>query len=139
MTVKREDLVAAAHAGVLQYSEVDSLLVFLTMRDVTTRKQGDRRARPGRKRAWLMYYFAGILAIALATGLGMMFVSPGVATLGVFTALWFTVLYAVVAMGSAAWLGIRAGGVIRGMFSVFLVALMPLAIIAAQQMMRVVL
>lgn len=138
MNVKREDLVAAANAGVLHYKEVDSLLIFLAQREVTTRKTGDA-AEPGRRRPWLSYYLAGILAIAVATVCGYFLISRSVLELGMFTAGWFTIIYALSSIGSAAWLGIRNGGIVRGIFSVFLVALMPLAIVAAQQMMRLVL
>jgi hypothetical protein len=139
MIVKREDLVAAAHAGVLHYKEVDSLLIFLAQREMTAKKVDEEAQTQRTRRAWFMYYLAGMLAIGVATLCGFFFISHNVASFGAFAALWFTVLYAVCAMGAAAWMGIRGGGVIRGIFSVFLVALMPVAIVVAQEMMRLVL
>lgn len=138
MIVKREDLVAAAHAGVLHYKEVDSLLIFLAQREMTAKKADDELQSRRMRRAWFMYYLAGMLAIGVATVCGTLFLSPTVVSFGAFAALWFTVLYGLCAMGAAAWFGIRGGGVLRGMFSVFLIALMPVAILAAQQMMRLV-
>lgn len=138
MIVKREDLVAAAHAGVLHYKEVDTLLIFLAQREMTAKKVDEQEQSQRTRRAWLMYYMAGMLAIGAATLCGLLFVSKSMVSLGAFTALWFTVLYALCAMGAAAWFGIRGGGVLSGVFSVFLIALMPLAIVAAQEVMRLV-
>lgn len=138
MIVKREDLVAAAHAGVLHYKEVDALLIFLAQRELTAKKVDEEQQSRRMRRAWFVYYLAGMLAIAVATACGVQFVSPRVLSFGAFVALWFTVLYGLCAVGAAAWFGIRGGRVLRGMFSVFLIALMPVAILAAQQMMRLV-
>ncbi|HYD78564.1 MAG TPA: hypothetical protein VEC06_02050 [Paucimonas sp.] len=136
MIVKREDLVAAAHAGVLHYKEVDSLLIFLAQREMTAKKADEQQQSLRGRRAWLMYYLAGMLAIGVATLCSYLFVSKAMLSLGAFAALWFTLIYALSAMGAAAWLGWRRGGVVRGMFSVFLIALMPLAILLAQEMMQ---
>jgi hypothetical protein len=139
MIVKREDLVAAAHAGVLHYKEVDSLLIFLAQREVTAKKVDEEQQQHRTRRAWIMYYLAGMLAIGVATLCSVLFVSQHAVSLGAFAALWFTVIYGLSAMGAAAWMGIRGGGVLRGIFSVFLIALMPVAIVAAKEMMRLVL
>jgi hypothetical protein len=138
MIVKREDLMAAANAGVLHYKEVDSLLIFLAQREMTAKKVDEEQQLHRTRRAWFMYYLAGMLAIGMATLCGVVFVSPNVISLGAFAALWFTVIYGLSAMGAAAWMGIR-GGVLRGIFSVFLIALIPVAIVAAKEMMRLVL
>ncbi len=135
MTVKREDLIAAANAGVLHYSDVDSLLIFLRLREVTAQKASEAR-KPSRWNSphW-KYYLGGMLAIAVATLLGMGFMSPTIGRLGAMAALWFTLIYALCAIGATAWFGIRGGNVLVGMCSVLLIALMPLGIVALQQLM----
>lgn len=135
MTVKREDLLAAANAGVLHYTEVDTLLVFLRGREVTAQKESESHKESRWKSPHWKYYLGGMLAIAIATLFGMWFMSPAIGRLGAIAALWFTLIYVLCAIGAAAWFGLRGGSVLVGMFSVLLIALMPLAIVALQQVM----
>jgi hypothetical protein len=69
MIVKREDLVAAAYAGVLRFKEVDSLLVFLAQREANAKKD-DRQAMHVR-RPWLRYVVGGALLLGTATALAL--------------------------------------------------------------------
>jgi hypothetical protein len=134
MTVRREDLIAAADAGVLHYAEVDSLLIYLRQREMTAQKADPGREQSGWSRPHWKYYLSGMLAIGIVTLLGIWLISPAVSRLGVLAALSFTLIYALCAIGASAWFGLRGGRVAVGIFSVLLIALMPLAIVALQQM-----
>jgi hypothetical protein len=69
MIVKREDLVAAAYAGVLRFKEVDSLLVFLAQREASTKK--DDRLIMHIRRPWMRYLVGGMLLLGTATALAL--------------------------------------------------------------------
>jgi hypothetical protein len=69
MIVKREDLVAAAYAGVLRFKEVDSLLVFLAQREASTKK--DDRPIMHIRRPWMRYVVGGMLLLGTATALAL--------------------------------------------------------------------
>jgi hypothetical protein len=72
MIVKREDLVAAAYAGVLRFKEVDSLLVFLAQREASTKKD-DRQIMHIMhiRRPWMRYLVGGMLLLGTATALAL--------------------------------------------------------------------
>jgi hypothetical protein len=69
MIVKREDLVAAAHAGVLHFKEVDSLLIFLAQREMTAKKADERQQASRTRRFWLGATFAGVIAAAVGVSM----------------------------------------------------------------------
>jgi hypothetical protein len=134
MTVKRDDLLAAATAGVLHYGEVDRLLIFLAQREATVNKNTEPRERRARwKPTHLMYYLAGLLAIGTATLFGTLFAIPEVGAMGLIAVLWFTLLYGVCAIGAAAWFDIRRGILPTGVFAVLVIALTPLGVLALQR------
>jgi hypothetical protein len=137
MSVKREDLLAAATAGVLHYGEVDRLLIFLARREITSQKiHGPQKKTMPRKGFHLMYYLAGILAIGIATLCGTLLSSREVGSLGLVAVVWFTLLYALCAVGATAWFDMRGGSVPIALFAVLVIALMPLAVFALQRVME---
>lgn len=137
MTVKREDLLAAATAGILHYGEIDPLLIFLAQREATIRKSAtpNEQALTGWKGFHWIAYFGGVLAISLVTLVGMLFSMRGAVSLGVMAVLWFSLVYALCAIGATAWFNLRAGNVPIGVFAVLVMALMPVAVFALQRMM----
>lgn len=136
MTIKREDLLAAATAGVLHYGEIDSLLIFLAQREATIRKLTEPKDKPaGWKRAHWMYYLGGVLAIGATTLFGMLFSTREVGSLGLVAVLWFSLVYALCAIGATAWFDLRGGSVPIGLFAVLVIALMPLVVFALKRMM----
>lgn len=134
MTVKREDLLAAATAGVLHYGEIDSLLIFLAQREATIRKLTTVTEMPaaGMRTHW-MYYLGGVLAIAVATLFGMLFSTRNVGSLGLVAVLWFSLVYVLCAIGATAWFDMRGRRVLIGLFVVLAIALMPLAVFALRR------
>lgn len=134
MTVKREDLLAAATAGVLHYGEIDSLLIFLAQREATIRKLTTVTEMPAEgMRAHWMYYLGGVLAIAVATLFGMLFSTRNVGSLGLVAVLWFSLVYVLCAIGATAWFDMRGRRVLIGLFVVLAIALMPLAVFALRR------
>ena len=134
MTVKREDLLAAATAGVLHYGEIDSLLIFLAQREATIRKLTTVTEKPAEgMRAHWMYYLGGVLAIAVATLFGMLFSTRNVGSLGLVAVLWFSLVYVLCAIGATAWFDVRGRRVLIGLFVVLAIALMPLAVFALRR------
>jgi hypothetical protein len=137
MAIKREDLMAAATAGVLHYGEIDPLLIFLAQREANVKKMTQQHIPPSRnKRSLWLYYLGGILAISIATLLGAIFLTQDVISLGLVALLWFSLLYALCAIGVAAWTDIRKGSVPLGLFIVLIIALMPLAVFALQRVVE---
>lgn len=95
MNIRREDLEAAAAVGILQYREVDSLLVFLLQRDVRSRRMelsGQARPQSGRIRSafgWLLM-LAGLAAAAL---LAFQVTGQAVQSLGVGVLFFLALIY----------------------------------------------
>jgi len=137
MTVKREDLLAAATAGILHYGEVDPLLIFLAQREATIKKSAAPNEQPltGWKGFHWIAYFGGVFAIGLVTLVGTLFSMHGAVSLGVMAVLWFSLVYALCAVGASAWFNLRAGNVPLGLFAVLAIALMPVVVFALQRAM----
>lgn len=137
MTVKREDLLAAATAGILHYGEIDPLLIFLAQREATIRKSAAPNEQP--LTSWKGFhwiaYLGGVLAISLVTLVGMLFSMRGAVSLGLMAVLWFSLVYALCAIGATAWFNLRAGSVPIGLFAVLVIALMPVGVFALQRLM----
>lgn len=127
MTIKREDLQAAADAGVLNPAEIDGLLVFLTQR--FARKPQVLAARfTG---THVLYYLGGMLAIGAAS----LFATLAVEAAGMGALFVLSVLYAFVAVGIAAKLEKHGFGIPAGIFATLAVALVPLAVFALQHVL----
>lgn len=136
--IQRDDLVAAAAVGLLQYRQIDPLLIFLLQRDV--REQ--RAALLARPRAtWasrahlLLSYMAGALAIVTAA----LFAAHAAESPGIGAFIIFISLYATGALGLASWFKRRGLAVpmrILATLAIALAPLVPLAVFALQQAIR---
>ncbi|MES2536031.1 MAG: hypothetical protein V4632_09190 [Pseudomonadota bacterium] len=133
MTVKREDLAAAAAEGVLQYTQIEPVLIFLLRRDVqmhrTSAFREQKGARFSGRRA--LCSMAAILAIGLAMALVAFHTRLASDVLGISGLVWFITLYGLFAVAMAAsferW---RFGSAAR-IVCTAVIALAPLAILAS--------
>jgi hypothetical protein len=135
MNIRREDLEAAAAVGILQYREVDSLLVFLLQRDVRSRRMelsGQANAHPGRIRGalgWLIM-LGGLAAAAV---LAFQFTGQAVQSLGVGVLFFLALIYAA---GTFALTTFSRGDVLGNrarMMLTLLFGAVPLAVFALQR------
>lgn len=124
--LKREDLQAAADAGVLDPREIDGLLAFLSQRD-----QQAQRGTPRFSGTHVLYYLGGMLAISAAS----LFATLAVEALGMGALLVLSVLYALAAVGVAVALEKRGLGIPAGIFATLAIALVPLAVFALQHVL----
>jgi len=138
MTVNREDLLAAASVGVLQYKQVEPVLVFLLQRDVNLQRRamlaekGPLRVKPRH----LLLYAVALIGLAMVAMLIGWYTRLAVQALGMGGLLWFIGLYAALTIGMAAWFERRKMAPPVRIFSTSVIALMPLAVFAAQQLFR---
>ncbi|WP_136418586.1 DUF2157 domain-containing protein [Herbaspirillum sp. ST 5-3] len=126
MMLKREDLQAAADAGVLDPREIDGLLAFLLQRH-----QQAQSTTPHFSGSHVLYYLGGMLAISAVT----LFTTLAVEALGMGALLVLSVLYALVAVGAAVVLEKRGHGIPAGIFATLTIALVPLAVFALQHVL----
>jgi hypothetical protein len=135
MTVKREDLLAAAAVGVLQYTQVDPLLIFLLQRDVNLQRGAMLRKKSAARMSGkhVLGYMAAILGIGIATSLIAYYTKLAFDALGVGGLLWFIALYALFTVAMATWFERRQIGVSARIFSTSVIALLPLAVFASHQ------
>lgn len=127
MTIKREDLQAAADAGVLNPSEIDGLLAFLAQRFAKSPQRSEARFTG----THVLYYLGGMLAIGAAS----LFTTLAVEALGMGALLVLSVLYALAAIGIAAKLEKHGFGIPAGIFATLAIALVPLAVFALQHVL----
>jgi hypothetical protein len=71
MTVKREDLMAAAAAGLLPASQVDTMLIFLRQRDIVQQREqrqaaGAQQVHAGVRGSQALLYLLAVLALGCA-------------------------------------------------------------------------
>ncbi|HJV86290.1 MAG TPA: DUF2157 domain-containing protein [Noviherbaspirillum sp.] len=126
MLLKREDLQAAADAGVLDPREIDGLLSFLTRRELQAQHGSARFSA-----THILYNLGGMLAISAAS----LFTTLAVEALGMTALLVLSVLYAIAAIGIAAMLEKRGFGIPAGIFATLAIALVPLAVFALQHVL----
>jgi cytochrome c oxidase assembly factor CtaG len=136
MTIRRDDLVAAAAAGLLQYRQIDPLLVFLLQRDITARREA-MLAKASKRQFHGLYallsFTVAVLAVVTAVMFSMLFASRAVYSLGSSAYVLFALLYMVAGLAIAAWFRRRGYcGRIRLLFAVVM-ASVPLAVVALQQ------
>jgi hypothetical protein len=132
MTIRRDDLVAAAALDLLQYRQIDPLLVFLLQRDVRAKRQALLvQARPSRLQV-ILSYAAVLLAVLTGALFAVLFTTRAVQSMGVGALFFFTLLYAIGALGLAFWFK-RIGycGRVR-MLSAVIMTSVPLAVFALQ-------
>jgi hypothetical protein len=136
MTIRRDDLVAAAAAGLLQYRQVDPLLVFLLQRDITAKRQAmlsEVSPRPFRGLYAVLSFLVAVLAVVTAIMFSVLFSSRAVHALGGGAHVVFAFLYLVGGLALAAWFRRRGYlGRVRLLFAVAMASL-PLAVVALQQ------
>lgn len=132
MTVKREDLLAAAALGVVQYKQVDPILIFLLQRDVKLKRDGGpSKMTVSRKRG--LYYIAALLAAAIVISLIAFYINVSFEALGGERFLWFCGLYVLFIVATIAWFEWRHVGVAVRIFATSSVALVPLAMFVSHQ------
>lgn len=136
MTIRRDDLVAAAAAGLLQYRQVDPLLVFLLQRDITAKRQAMLTQANPRQYQGLytaLSFLLAVLAAVTAVMFGVLFSSRAAQTMGSSTWAILAFLYLAGGLGIVGWFRKRGyGGRIRLLFAVVM-ASVPLAVVALQQ------
>ena len=136
MTIRRDDLVAAAAAGLLQYRQVDPLLVFLLQRDITAKRQAMlSQARPRQYPGIyaVLSFLVAVLAIVTAVMFTVLFTSRAAYAMGSGTTVSFALLYMAAGVSIAAWFRKRGYcGRIRLLFAV-VIASVPLAVVALHQ------
>jgi hypothetical protein len=139
MTIQRDDLVAAAAVGLLQYTQIDPLLIFLLQRDVRTQREAmlaqTRSARIKRTYAFLSY-LVGVLAIITAALFAVLFTTRAVGSLSMDTLIFFTALYSLCAVVLSSWFKRRGFGMAMRLLTAVVVALVPVAVFALQQVIR---
>lgn len=135
MTIRREDLAAAAALGLLQYRQIDPLLVFLLQRDVREKRQMLSAQAEAPRRGWLrsfLFTCAVLLAIVTAAMFGMLFWTRAQpVSIGVL--LSFAGLYLMAAFGAVNWIGQRSSGGPTQSLSALAVASVPLAVFTLAQ------
>lgn len=127
MGVKREDLQAAADAGVLNPAEIDGLLAFLGEREALAPSQPRARFSG----THVLYYLGGMLAISAAS----LFATLAVEVLGMGALLALSLAYGLVALKVALLLEKRGFGLPAGIFATLALALVPLAVYALQHVL----
>lgn len=125
--VRREDLEAAVHAGVLNPLELDGLLSFLRERAAQLPNAGAARFSG----THILYYLGGMLAIGAAS----LFATLAVESMGMGALFVLSVLYALLAVWVAARLEMSGFGVPAGIFATLAIALAPLAVFALQHVL----
>jgi len=136
MTIRRDDLVAAAAAGLLQYRQVDPLLVFLLQRDISTKRQAmldQTRPRQFNGLHAILSFTVALLAVVTTVMFGVLFSSRAFHAPGNGSYLFFAFLYMAAGLAVAAWFR-RHGywGRIRLLLAIVM-ASVPLAVVALQQ------
>jgi hypothetical protein len=136
MTIRRDDLVAAASAGLLQYRQIDPLLVFLLQRDVVAKRQAMlEQTRKNRQSAVnrLLSYIVGLLAMVTAMLFGLLLVTRAAPAIGSGAFAFLSALYLLAVLGVTTWFRKHGlGGRIRLLAAVILTAT-PLAVFALRQ------
>lgn len=136
MTIQREDLVAAAAVGLLQYRQIDPLLVFLLQRDVIKKRLELGAQLYPRQRGSLattLSWIAIALGLITAAMFAVLFTGRAVQTMGVGALFFITLFYALGGLGVSSWFKRHGlGGRARVSLAVLLTAA-PLAVFAFQQ------
>ncbi|WP_420476530.1 hypothetical protein [Noviherbaspirillum sp. ST9] len=136
MTIRRDDLVAAAAAGLLQYRQVDPLLVYLLQRDITAKRQAMLdQAHPRQYKGLhtVLSFLLAVLAVVTAAMFGVLFSSRTAHAMG--NSAWAVLLFLYLAGGMAlvAWFRKRGYGARIRLLLAVVMASVPLAVVALQQ------
>ena len=132
--IKREDLVAAAAVGLLQYRQIDPLLVFLLQRDVRTKRLALLAQTPvrGGVNSWLSC-LAGLLGIVTVTLFAVLVSSRDAQSFGIGGLFFFTGLYGVSTFGVVSWFNRRGFCRRIRVLAAITIASLPLAMFALQR------
>lgn len=140
MILKREDLLAAASAGILQYKQVDTMLVFLRHREAVNARetQPEDGRQPGHGRPALLSLLAilGVAAAMVLAAINLGYLPHNLQFAGkdvnAVSLQWFIGFYAVFTLMVAIWtVRSRVNGAVRVLVTT-LIALVPLALVASQ-------
>lgn len=133
MTIRREDLAAAAAVGLLHYRQVEPLMVFLLQRDVREKREAmlaQMRPAPFRRLNRWLSYLAGALALLIVILFTVLFADRAAQSMTEIKLLVFTMPYGVGLLALAVWFRWRG---VRGrlhMPAALVVASVPLALLA---------
>ncbi|TFV99507.1 hypothetical protein E4K72_16360 [Oxalobacteraceae bacterium OM1] len=132
MTIKREDLVAAASVGLLPYRQIDPLLVFLLQRDVLAKRAalGNEVAAP--RVNWASYLLGLSLVVLAALG-ALVYTVKAFGPMSNASLFCFTLAYTAIALGLASWFRRRRIGARVRVVAALVMAMLPFAVLALQQ------
>jgi hypothetical protein len=137
MTIQREDLAAAASVGLLQYRQIEPLLVFLLQRDVLAQRRAllaqSEEMQGGGSRS-LLFYLLLFAMIAAGAVFAAMVTAHTQQSGGIGALFFFTGLYGFAAYFLLARIKMRSHGRSIRMLSTLMMASVPLAVFALQQM-----
>jgi hypothetical protein len=145
MNLTREDLMAAASAGIIPYKQVDTMLVFLRHREAVHVREAQQEEQKGMQTAqragqrilMVVLTLLGIGAAAMLAAINMGLVPNtqfSIEALTVRNLQWFIALYALFTLIVVAWTERRRiSGTVRVVITALL-ALAPLAVFASQQL-----
>jgi len=136
MTITREDLAAAAAVDLLQYRQIDPLLVFLLQRDVHARRAAlAEQARRSSHGAVVMglSYLAGLLAIVTAALFAALFTSRATDSFDFSVLAAGGILYALSAVRVASWFRQRGYCARVRVLAALALVSVPLAVLVVQQ------
>lgn len=136
MKIRRKDLVAAAALGLLQRRQIAPLFLFLLQRDVHAKRAAlAAQARTTQRTSvgGLLFYMAAFSAIATTVLFAVLLTTrtPGSAGIGAMSL--FSVLYTLCATGIILWFKRHGYGRFMLMSSALILAVVPLAMLAARQ------
>lgn len=135
MTIRREDLVAAASLGLLQYRQVDPLLVYLLQIDVRAKREALRlqaeNSGSDRITRWLSRVLA-ILAAVTGVMFALLFFTRAFATFSIDTMLASLAVYVAVVLFVV--LRVRRGkGARIRLLTMLAMASVPMVVFVLQQ------
>lgn len=136
MTIQREDLVAAAAVGLLQYRQIDPLLIFLLQRNVRSQREAMLALSPPGKSRRLHTSVVSFVLLAAALSTAVLFTGVAVQSQGIGALFFFTLFHALAAVAIAAWFKQRGFGVPMRWLTGLSVALAPLAVFSLQQVLH---
>lgn len=129
--IQREDLAAAASAGLLHCRQVDPLLVFLLQRDVLAKRQAmlaQSRSARANGTSILMAYLAGMLAMVTAALFAVLFTTRTAEVVGIGALVIFSLFYGAGAIGLASWFRHRGFSAPVRILTALVIALVPVAL-----------
>lgn len=136
MTIRRDDLVAAASLGLLQYRQIDPLLVFLLQRDVRGKRLAlIAQAQLAQRSRFYVFLsnLAALLAVVTASMFAVLLTTRSEHSMGVSTLVLYSLLYACGALGVAFWFKRRGYCARIRVLSALIMTSVPLAVFALQQ------